>query len=78
MEISIVIPIYNAAAFIEENIKSIGYNKNIEIVIINDGSTDDTENLCEILIEKYPNIKYIKTDNKGVSCARNFGNKCIE
>lgn len=42
MEISIVIPIYNAAAFIEENIKSIGYNKNIEIVIINDGSTDDT------------------------------------
>lgn len=73
MEISIVIPIYNAAAFIEENIKSIGYNKNIEIVIINDGSTDDTENLCEILIEKYPNIKYIKTDNKGVSCARNLG-----
>lgn len=71
--VSIIIPVYNVEKYIEQCINSIirqNYN-NIEIIIINDGSTDNSKNI----IEKYKNIDeriiYIEQSNKGVSVARN-------
>ena len=77
---SVVIPIYNVEDYLEEALlsvinQSIGI-KNIEIILVNDGSPDNSEQICLKYKEKYPdNIKYIKQANGGVSSARNNGLK---
>lgn len=71
--VSIIIPAYNAKAFIEETIKSVlnqTYNE-IEIIIIDDGSTDQTETLFSQ--KKNSKTQYYKIQNSGASAARNFG-----
>ncbi|NUM50706.1 MAG: glycosyltransferase [Flavobacteriales bacterium] len=71
--VSIVIPCYNAEKFIGETIKSIlsqSY-KNIEVIIVNDGSTDDSIKI--IKNSEAENIKIIEQKNSGVSIARNVG-----
>ena len=76
-KLSIVVPVYNAERYLEDCILSIlnqSY-KNIEIILINDGSTDNSENICSGLVKKYKNVKLISTENKGVSHARNIGMK---
>ncbi len=72
--LSIVIPVYNGQNFISKCVESIAEQNNdkIEIVIVNDGSTDNTELYCNSLTEKYPFIKYFEKPNGGVSSARNF------
>ena len=75
--VSIVIPVYNGEKYIEECLNSLSKQsyENIEIIIINDGSTDST---WEILsCGKYFGDKYklINSTNNGVSCARNIGIK---
>ena len=78
--ISVVIPIYNISLYLEEAINSvinqtIGFN-NIELILVNDGSTDNSEKICLKYLKKYPdNVKYIKQNNAGVSNARNNGMK---
>ena len=60
-KLSIVVPVYNAERYLEDCILSIlnqSY-KNIEIILINDGSTDNSENICSGLVKKYKNIKNI-------------------
>ena len=67
-------PFYNQSTFIEEAVKSVKGQtyKNVELIIINDGSTDQG---TETLLNKYEssNVKVFHTTNKGVSAARNFG-----
>ena len=81
---SVVTPIYNVEQYLEETIKSvinqtIGFKKNIQIILINDGSPDNSEKICLKYKDKYPeNIIYIKQKNSGVSVARNNGLKHIE
>ena len=72
MKISIIIPAYNAAKYIKRCIISLLNQtyKNIEIIVVNDGSTDNT---LDIL--KNYDIKVINQENLGVSCARNNGLK---
>ncbi|CEH33395.1 glycosyltransferase family 2 protein [Romboutsia lituseburensis] len=73
--ISIIIPVYNVENYIEECLKSI-FNqtyKNIEVIIVNDGSTDRSKNIIEKFKLKYKNIIYLEQENKGVSEARNLG-----
>lgn len=73
---SFVIPVYNAEKTIDRCIKSItNINKNeIEIIIVDDGSTDETSSICkEHLNDK--RIKYFRKDNGGVASARNYGIK---
>jgi glycosyltransferase involved in cell wall biosynthesis len=60
------------------DIKTCGSYKYIEspdfeVLIVNDGSTDNTEKLCLELKEKYSNVVYVKQKNKGASSARNKG-----
>jgi len=80
---SVVMPLYNTKSTLAEAIdsiidQSIGFKKNIQIILVNDGSTDDTENICIRYRTKYPeNIEYLKKKNGGVSSARNLGIKHI-
>lgn len=74
-KISIIIPAYNAEKYISESLETIlsqSY-KNLEIIIINDGSKDNTQKVLEEYESKYPNIKVINKQNEGVSRARNDG-----
>jgi len=82
-KISVVIPVYNVEEYLEETIKSvvdqtIGFENNVQMILINDGSPDNSEAICLKYKEKYPdNIIYIKQKNQGVSAARNNGKKYI-
>ena len=75
MKYSIIIPVYNSEKTIKRCIDSItSQNRNdVEIIIINDGSTDMSESFCENLKKEYNNIVCIHKDNGGVSSARNSG-----
>ena len=74
-DLTIINPAYNCEKFIEQCITSIIKQKNnlIEIIVINDGSTDKTLEKCEELAQKYENIKIINQKNGGVSYSRNVG-----
>jgi glycosyltransferase involved in cell wall biosynthesis len=71
--VSVIIPAYNAAPFIEETIRSI-YGQTYphwEIIVIDDGSTDNTASICEQL--NCSSLKVIRQKNTGVAMARNNG-----
>lgn len=70
--VSVIIPVYNGERYIEKSIKSVLDQsfRDIEIIIVDDGSTDGTANI----IKKY-NVRYIYQNNKGPSAARNRGIK---
>ena len=78
-KISVVIPVYNVELYVAETIESvikqdIGFEENIQIVLVNDGSTDGSEHICKEYVERYPeNIQYVYQENAGVSVARNTG-----
>jgi glycosyltransferase involved in cell wall biosynthesis len=83
-KISVVIPVYNVGKYLSETIDSvikqtIGFKKNIQIILINDGSQDNSEEICLKYKKKYPeNIEYYSKKNAGVSAARNEGMKHIK
>lgn len=73
--VSIVIPCYNQGEFVQETIDSVlaqTYD-NIEIIVVNDGSTDNSEEIIHKIIEENPQIIYMSAENGGVSRARNIG-----
>jgi glycosyltransferase involved in cell wall biosynthesis len=73
--ISIIIPCYNQGRFLNETILSV-YNQtysNWECIIINDGSTDDSEEIANEWVRKDNRFKYFYKKNGGVSSARNLG-----
>lgn len=76
-KISVIVPIYNVEKYVEECIHSIlGQTyKNLEIILIDDGTTDSSGILCEQLEKKDARVILIRTTNKGVSAARNIGIK---
>lgn len=76
-KVSIIIPVYNAARHLEKCLNSVlnqTYD-NIEVVIVNDGSTDNSKEICELFAEKNKQIKLINQENSGPSVARNSGIK---
>lgn len=74
-KITVVVPVYNVESFLRECIKSITRQTytNIEIIIIDDGSTDKSGIICDEMASKDIRIKVIHKDNEGVSIARNLG-----
>lgn len=76
-DVSVIIPVYNTEDFIEECIESIMHQKmdknRIQVLLINDGSTDQSDVVCKKLQKKYHNIEYIYKSNSGVSDTRNIG-----
>lgn len=73
--ISVIVPVYNGQDYLEDCITSIEHQTydHLEIIIINDGSTDGTGAVCVKLKEKYDNIQLITMEDEGVSAARNAG-----
>ena len=73
--ISVIVPVYNGQDYLENCIESIELQTypNVEVLIVNDGSTDATGKICEDLCEKYHNIQVISMNDEGVSKARNAG-----
>jgi len=75
-KISIIIPVYNAGKTIEKCVESILHNdySDCEIILINDGSTDDSWKILEGYGKKYPDrMKIFNQENQGVAKTRNFG-----
>lgn len=78
---SVIIAIYNTEEYLKEAIDSIisqdiGFEENIELILVNDGSSDGSEDICLEYKEKYPeNIKYVYQDNQGQPSAHNKGIK---
>ena len=75
MKLSILIPLYNAETFIARCINSL-INQNLsqddyEIIILNDGSTDNSKNIVESYTQKYQNIHLYNQENKGEGATRN-------
>lgn len=73
--ISIVIPVYNVEKYLQECISSIKNcdKDKIEIIFVDDGSTDQSGIICKNYSEKNYNVKYVRQENKGLSEARNTG-----
>ena len=73
--VSIIIPIYNIMDCLEKCVDSCINQtyKNIEILMVDDGSTDGTSELCDKLKEKDKRIRVFHKENGGSSSARNLG-----
>ena len=77
-EFSIIMAVYNVDKYIEEALESIikqsfDFSK-VQIILVNDGSTDKSGALCQFYKDRYPeNIVYIEKENEGTSSARNAG-----
>ena len=81
---SIIVSIYNVEKYIKEAIDSlinqtIGFEENVQLILVNDGSTDNSEEICLNYEKNYPkNIKTITKKNGGPSSARNCGLKYVD
>lgn len=75
LKVTLIVPVYNQEKYIEKCIMSIENQtyKDIELIIVDDGSEDNTNIICKKLAKKYNNIKLYTKKNGGVSSARNFG-----
>lgn len=74
-KISVIVPVYNAKNYIEKTLNSILSQSidSLEIIVINDGSTDGSKDILDYYDKTYSNIKVIHQENKGVSASRNLG-----
>ena len=75
--ISIIIPVYNVEKWLNKCIDSILVQsyKNFEIILVNDGSTDKSGDICDKYSKEDNRIKVFHNKNKGLSYSRNFGVK---
>ena len=75
--LSVIVPVYNTSEYIEKCLDSIANQtmKDIEIIVVNDGSKDNSETIIKHWMgnNKKINVKYLKKENGGLSDARNFG-----
>ena len=75
--VSIIVPVYNGAEYIEKCLNSLMHQtyKLLEVIIIDDGSTDNTAIICKKICVKDARFRYYYQSNAGVSSARNNGIK---
>lgn len=78
--ISIIITVYNTSEYLPRCLDSILNQDNglLEIILVNDGSTDNSLEICEAYAKKHPCIRVVSQKNQGVSAARNAGLKQAE
>lgn len=76
-DVSVIIPIYNQGSRIRRSVKALLREQRdscrIEILLVNDGSSDKSGESCRELADRYPEVRYFEQDNRGVSAARNCG-----
>ena len=73
--VSVIVPVYNIEKYVKECINSILAQTytNIEVIVVNDGSTDDSLNVLQEYASEHLNVIVIDQENQGVSIARNNG-----
>lgn len=74
-KISVIVPVYNVLPYIEKCLNSLvcQTHKNLEIIVVDDGSNDGSEKICDEFAKKHKNITVFHKKNGGLSSARNFG-----
>lgn len=77
VKVSVIVPVYNVEQYIRKCLDSLVNQtlKNIEIILVDDGSKDSSARIISEYSEKYSNVKYYKKENGGLSDARNYGMK---
>lgn len=77
VKISIIVPVYNVEKYIDKCLKSLVNQtlKDIEIIVVNDGSPDNSQKIIDKYERKYSNVKSYIKKNGGISSARNYGLK---
>ena len=70
MRLSIIVPVYNEAPFLMRCLKSLPIMEDVETIIVDDGSTDGSAEICRLFSEQHRVI--LRVDNRGVSAARNL------
>lgn len=75
IKLSVIIPVYNVEKFLKRCLDSILKQKidGIEIILIDDGSSDNSAELCKKYAKEYSNVKFFSKKNGGASSARNYG-----
>lgn len=73
--VSVIIPVFNVQPYLRENLDSVINQtyENLEIIIVDDGSTDGSSKICDEYAEKDKRVRLIHQENKGLSAARNVG-----
>ncbi len=76
-DITVVIPVYNVEKYLKKCVDSVEKQtyKNFEVILVDDGSTDSSGELCDALAKENDNIRVIHQENKGLGGARNTGIK---
>ncbi len=79
MKISVIVPVWNVEAYLDKCLDSLVHQTlfDIEIIIVNDGSPDNSEKIIKKYLKDYKNIKYLVKENGGLSDARNYGLKYV-
>jgi CDP-ribitol ribitolphosphotransferase / teichoic acid ribitol-phosphate polymerase len=74
-KVSVIIPVYNVEEYISETIDSVINQRfeDVEIIVVNDGSTDRSDEIIRNFLTKYDSIVYVKQENSGPGVARNTG-----
>lgn len=73
MRLSVIVPLYNCAPVIERCLDSIEAFPSMEVVVVDDGSTDAGASVVQAYIESHPHVRLVRKKNGGVSSARNLG-----
>lgn len=75
LSLSVVVPSYNVENYLVQCVQSLRAStySNREIILVNDGSTDNTPELCEQLADKYRDVRVVHQENRGLGQARNTG-----
>lgn len=76
--VSIIMPVYNSEKYLERAIKSVvdQTEENWELILVDDGSTDHTSEICDEAKDNDDRVRVIHQQNSGPSAARNNGLKC--
>jgi len=77
VKISVIVPVYNVEQYLEKCLTSLVKQtlKEIEIIVVNDGTKDNSQKIIDKFVKKYKNVKSFIKENGGLSSARNYGLK---
>lgn len=73
--ISVIVPVYNVSRYLERCVNSLKAQtySDLEVILVDDGSKDDSTNMCDTYCEQYANFKVVHKENGGLGFARNSG-----